>query len=51
MATRFGGKWVFGIGILITAVLTVLTPIVARYSVKLFIALRVVEGIGEVCFY
>eukprot|EP00794_Sanderia_malayensis_P012121 gene12121-13372_t len=48
LATYFGGKWVFGIGILVTSVLTVLTPIVARYSVTLFIALRVVEGLGEV---
>ncbi len=39
----------FGIGMLVTAVFTVLTPIVARYSVNLFIALRVIEGIGEVC--
>ncbi len=48
LATYFGGKWVFGVGILITAVLTVVTPFAARYSVNLFIALRIIEGLGEV---
>ena len=49
LATRYGAKWVFGIGILITSVLTVITPFAARVSVNLLIAVRVVEGLGEVC--
>ena len=48
LATYFGGKWVFGIGILVTSVLTIVTPFAARQSVYLFIAVRVLEGIGEV---
>ena len=48
LATLFGGKWVFGIGILITSLLTILTPFAARFNVNLFIALRIAEGIGEV---
>ena len=48
LATFFGGKWVFGIGILITSILTIITPFAARQSVYLFIAVRIVEGIGEV---
>ncbi|XP_065062832.1 sialin-like [Rhopilema esculentum] len=47
LATLFGGKWVFGIGILITSLLTIVTPFAARLNVNLFIALRVAEGIGE----
>lgn len=43
----FGGKIVFGIGVLVTAVLTLLTPIIARTSVPLLIAARVLEGLGE----
>lgn len=44
----FGGKLVFGFGVLVTAILTLLTPVVARVSTPLLIALRVVEGLGEV---
>jgi len=47
LARRLGGKWVFGAGILGTAVLTILTPIAAKMSVKLLIAVRVWEGIVE----
>ncbi|XP_064652399.1 sialin-like [Lineus longissimus] len=47
IAARFGGKWVFGLGVLCTAVLTLVTPLAARYSVGLFIAVRVLEGLGE----
>ena len=48
ISNKYGGKMVFGCGILITSVLTLLTPIVARTSYILLIALRVAEGIGEV---
>lgn len=42
-----GGKIVFCVGVLVTSVLTLLTPVVARTSTMLFIVLRVVEGLGE----
>ncbi len=48
LATKFGGRWVFGIGIVMTALLTLLTPLAARTSVYLLIALRVLEGFFEV---
>ena len=48
LAERLGGKWLYGCGVLMTAVLTILTPLAARCSVYLFIAVRVLEGIGEV---
>lgn len=47
LAEKFGGKLLFGIGVLGTAALTLLTPVAARLSVGTFIAVRVVEGIGE----
>ena len=48
MAEKYGGKWLFGIGIFITAVLTLLTPIAASSGVPVFIAVRIIEGLGEV---
>lgn len=47
LATRYGGKRVFGLGVLCTSVLTLLTPLAAKTSLYLFIALRVIEGLGE----
>lgn len=48
LAELFGGKLVYGIGVLITAIFTLLTPIAARINFPLFIAVRVLEGMGEV---
>ena len=48
LATRFGGKYVFGIGIVMTAVLTLLTPLAAQVSVWALVVLRVAEGLFEV---
>ena len=39
----------FGVGVLITAILTTLTPFAADTSVWLLVALRVLEGLSEVC--
>uniref|UniRef100_A0A061QHU6 Sialin n=1 Tax=Cupiennius salei TaxID=6928 RepID=A0A061QHU6_CUPSA len=47
MAEMFGGKWLFGIGVLCTAVLTLLTPLAAKTGYGTLIALRVLEGLGE----
>ena len=47
LAERYGGKWVFGLGTLCTAVLTLLTPLAASGGIGWFMALRVVEGVGE----
>ncbi len=47
-ADRFGGKWIFGLGVLCTSVLTLLTPLAASAGVGWFMALRVLEGLGEV---
>jgi len=47
LAERVGGKTVFGGGVLVTAVLTLLTPVTARCSVYLLIVLRALEGMSE----
>jgi len=43
----FGGKWLFGSGILVTAVFTLLTPLAATTSIYLLYAVRIIEGLGE----
>ena len=48
LATRFGGKHVYGVGIVMTSVLTLVTPISADFSVWMLVAVRVLEGLFEV---
>lgn len=48
LAQRFGGRWVFGIGIVMTAVLTLFTPVAANISVWLLVVVRALEGFFEV---
>lgn len=48
VATRFGGKHVFGMGVVMTSVLTLLTPLAADFSVWMLVAVRVLEGMFEV---
>ncbi|XP_023322825.1 putative inorganic phosphate cotransporter isoform X2 [Eurytemora carolleeae] len=47
LAEIWGGKWLYGIGILVTAIFTMLTPLAAKTSVSLLTAVRVLEGLGE----
>ena len=47
LATRYGGKHVFGFGVLVTSILTIATPLAARQGVPFLVGLRVLEGIGE----
>ncbi|CAF4518676.1 unnamed protein product [Rotaria sp. Silwood2] len=44
LAKKFGAKWIFGGGILISSILTPLTPLAARIHYKLLIAIRVIMG-------
>ena len=46
LASRFGGKHVFGIGMLITLIATLLVPVAARTHAYLLIVLRVIMGLG-----
>lgn len=47
LAEMFGGKWLFGLGVVGTGVLTLLTPVAARLDVSALIVVRVLEGLGE----
>jgi len=47
LAETIGGKWLYGVGVLITVIFTLLTPLAANASVGLFAAVRVLEGLGE----
>lgn len=47
LAELFGGKKVFGLGVLLTAIFTFLSPIAAYANFTLFIIVRVLEGMSE----
>jgi len=47
LAEKYGGARLYGVGVLITAVFTLLTPLAARTSLYCLVAVRVVEGLGE----
>ena len=48
LAQRIGGKWVFGVGVVMTSVFTLFTPIAALSNVEFLITVRVLEGFFEV---
>jgi ACS family sodium-dependent inorganic phosphate cotransporter-like MFS transporter 5 len=48
LAEKYGGKWLFGVGTLVTAILTLLTPLAAKAGSGVFISVRVLMGLGEV---
>ncbi|XP_055913577.1 sialin-like isoform X2 [Eupeodes corollae] len=47
LAELYGGKLVYGLGVFITAVLTLLTPLAARWNLPALVALRAIEGLAE----
>ncbi|XP_039595282.1 sialin isoform X1 [Polypterus senegalus] len=47
LAGYFGGKLFLGLGVLVTAVLTLLTPLAASLGVPYLVILRALEGFGE----
>lgn len=47
LAEIFGGKRIFGYGILITAIFTILTPIIAPVSLRALVLVRIIVGMGE----
>ena len=49
LAEIFGGKWIFGIGILMTSIFTVIMPWAAKTDLKLLVAVRVLEGMFYFC--
>lgn len=51
LAEKFGGKHLLGLGILSTALFTLITPLIAPLGPWYMVALRVIEGLGEVRHY
>ena len=51
LATRFGGKHVFGLGVGMSALLTLLTPVSADFSVWMLVVLRALEGLFQASFH
>lgn len=47
MAELIGGKYVYGLGILLTSIFTLFTPIAAYSSLPSLILIRVLTGISE----
>ncbi|GFR26658.1 hypothetical protein TNCT_299261 [Trichonephila clavata] len=47
LAKKFGAKRVYGGGIILTSVLTLLTPVAVRWGIVPFLVVRALEGIGE----
>ena len=48
MAEKYGGKWFLWFGTLVTSVFTLLTPPAAKLGTTALIAVRIIEGLGEV---
>ncbi|XP_054734152.1 sialin [Anastrepha obliqua] len=47
IGAKIGGNIVFGLGIGTTALLTLLTPLAAKHSLEMFLAVRIIEGVFE----
>lgn len=47
LAERVGGKLVYGLGVCLTAILTVISPFAAYWGLVPFVAVRVAEGFTE----
>lgn len=48
LASKYGGKVVFGNGIVITAVLSLMTPLAVKGGPGILVLLRVLQGLAEV---
>lgn len=48
IAEVLGAKWMFGLGVFLTAVLTLAIPVASRAHYGGLIAIRVLQGLGEV---
>lgn len=47
LAERFGGKWVYGLAVLLSTTLGALSPVTARYNATLFMVLRAIQGASQ----
>jgi len=46
LSEKYGGKWVLGLGCLLSALLTLVTPLAAEAGIEALIAIRALEGLG-----
>jgi len=51
LADRFGGRLLFGGGVLLSSVISLLTPAAARLHLSVFVLLRVLSGLGNGVLY
>ncbi|GFY58934.1 hypothetical protein TNIN_343871 [Trichonephila inaurata madagascariensis] len=51
LCKRFGAKRFFAAGILMTTGLYLFIPLAASWGVMGFVAIRIIEGLGQVIFY
>ena len=47
MSSKIGGNLIFGVGIGMTAILTILTPLAAKTNFYVLVAVRIIEGVFE----
>ena len=47
VSSKIGGNLIFGVGIGMTAILTLITPFAAKKNVYLLVAVRIIEGVFE----
>lgn len=48
LATRIGGKWLFGVAMLVAAMLTIITPVVAENTFVGLMVVRILLGAASV---
>jgi MFS family permease len=48
LAEKAGGKWVFGLGIFLGSVGSLLTPVAAKAGIGYIVAARAILGMGQV---
>ncbi|XP_035704935.1 sialin-like [Folsomia candida] len=47
VVSKVGGKWPFGLGLALSGLMTLLTPIAARTNVGMLLYCRIIEGLGQ----
>lgn len=47
LATKYGGKWIFGTSLLVAALFSLVSPFAAKADYRLFMAARIGQGLAE----
>ena len=47
LATKYGGKWIYGTSLFIAAIFSILGPIAAKVDYRLFMVTRIIQGLAE----